>query len=224
MRTITTLLKLIFKPLQVIGLIRSYYYSLKIDNQGGKIIFINPLQKIKLVKKKGAKIHVHGNLIIQPHVRFDGPVLLYVGKNATFSLDGDFSIGQNTKIVVGPQAILQIGGKRNASVSAGITSDSFIMVNKSITIGYDFICAWNVFISDSDWHKIEGQNHQADVVIGDKVWIANNVNVLKGTKIGNGSIVASNTKVINKEYPDKVLISGPQGRVVRENVNWSPEI
>ena len=213
----------LFKPLKLVGLLRSYYYSSQIDNGDGKILFANPLQKIKLIKRKGAKLLISGRLFIQPHMKFDGPVLIYIGKNATLKIGGDFAIGQNTKIMVGPQAILQIGGKKNGSGS-GITSDSFIMVNKSITIGHDFICAWNVFISDSDWHKIEGQNHQSDVIIGDKVWIANNVNVLKGTRIGSGSIVASNTKVINKEYPERVLISGPQGKVVRENVNWTQSI
>ena len=117
-------------------------------------------------------------------------------------------------------AILTIGGRGEQS-GAGITADTLIMVAKHIEIGKDFVCAWNIFISDSDWHSIEGQPQQADVIIGDHVWVANSCSILKGAVIGDNSIVASHSKVTNKEFPKDSLLVGTPARVIKTNINWS---
>ena len=118
---------------------------------------------------------------------------------------------------------LTIGGKKFESAS-GITGNTLIMVEKKIEIGYDFICAWDVFISDSDWHSIENNHHQKDIKIGDHVWIANNTNILKGTVIGNNCVVSSCSKISNKVYGDNLLIGGIPAIVLKENISWKRDI
>ena len=51
----------------------------------------------------------------------------------------------------------------------------------------------NVVIYDSDFHTILNTQHElmnpdAPVTIGDHVWLATNVTVLKGSSIGSGSV------------------------------------
>lgn len=101
------------------------------------------------------------------------------------------------------------------------------MVYNSISIGSDLLCAWDVFISDSDWHLINRygttSDHHADIVIGDHVWIAPGCNILKGTNIGDGSIIA-NKSTTNKSYPTNTLIAGNPAKAIQHNINWSRDI
>jgi acetyltransferase-like isoleucine patch superfamily enzyme len=98
------------------------------------------------------------------------------------------------------------------------------LVYKKIEIGRDFVCAWNVFISDSDWHQIGKQSHQADIYIGDHVWIANSCSILKGSQIGNNCIVASYSKVIKSKYESDSMLAGTPARIVKSDIFWSRDI
>ncbi|MBN1186464.1 MAG: hypothetical protein JXB49_29580 [Bacteroidales bacterium] len=207
----------------IICKIRSRYYSRFISEGTGKIIINDPWLRVGIQKLTGAKLIVNGNLNISSHLGGTTPVKIFLQQNSILKIDGDFDIGQGVRISVSKNASLYFGGRRNASGS-GITSDTLIMVFYKIRIGYDFICSWNVFISDSDWHQIGTQVHYAEIIIGDNVWIANNCSILKGTRIGNGSIVASHSKVINKEYPSQVLIAGLPARIIKHDITWSRDI
>jgi acetyltransferase-like isoleucine patch superfamily enzyme len=200
--------------------VRSIYYSSKIDGGGGKIILTEPFIRFKFKKDKSSKLIVKGILKIIPHLGGNSPVVLTLSENSKFHVNGDFNIGQGVRIAVSNHATLVIGG-REKDKWCGITSDTLIMVSKKIDIGKDFVCAWNIFISDSDWHSIEGQPHQADVIIGDHVWVANSCSILKGAVISDNSIVASHSKVTNKSFSRDSLLAGTPARVIKTNINWS---
>lgn len=208
---------------KIICKIRSLYYTSKIDAGGGKIVIKDPLLKFNIRKHKSAKLNIKGQFVVSPHIGGRSPSLISLKQGSILDIKGDFIIGHGVRISLSENSSLLIGGKDKESGS-GITSDTLIMVNKRIEIGKDFLCAWNVFITDSDWHTIKGQNHQVDVIIGDHVWIANNNNILKGSHIGNNCIIASNSKVINKIFPDNVLIAGLPSRIIKEGIEWSRDI
>lgn len=203
--------------------IRSYWYSRKIDEGGGKIVLSDPWLRVKIEKEPGSKWIVKGKFRISSHIGGTAPVVISLRSNSLFQIDGDFIIGQGVRIAVYQNAELYFGGRKNESDS-GITADTLIMVYRKIRIGYDFICSWNVFISDSDWHRIDNQKHNLDVEIGNKVWIANNCSILKGSKIADGSIVASHSKVINKDYPPEALLAGTPAKMIKTGVTWSRDI
>ncbi|MBN1187872.1 MAG: hypothetical protein JXB49_36700 [Bacteroidales bacterium] len=210
-------------PKWVICQIRSIYYTNKIDTGGGKIIITDPFLKFRIHKEKSALLIVKGVLKVTPHMGGNNAVYIHLSINSCFQLDNDFILGQGVRIFLAKNAFLHIGGKDKESLS-GITSDTLIMVYQKIEIGKDFVCAWSVFISDCDWHQIEGQSFQKNVRIGDHVWIANNNNILKGTIIGDNSIVASNSKIINKTFPDNVLIAGIVPQIVKTSINWNRDL
>ncbi len=212
---------LIFK--NFICRIRSFYYSSMIDQGQGKFVINEPFLRIKIKKSENSKLVVKGIITIESHLGGKTAVAIILEKNAILEIAGDFIIGNGVRLSVGYNALLYFGGKYKESGS-GITSDTLIMANKSIIIGKDFLCAWGVFISDSDWHTINNMNHQADVVIGDHVWIANNSTVLKGSKIGDNSIIASQSKVSNKAYPTNSLLAGIPAKVVKTDITWSRDI
>lgn len=208
----------------IICKIKSIYYSAYLDKGStGKIIITNPYINIKVNKRKGSKLIANGNIVITSHIEGTNPIIISLGINSTLKIDGDFIIGNGVKMIISDNAFLYFGGK-NIESGSGITADSVIMCYKSITIGQDFLCAWNVFITDSDWHTIENKQHYGDVVIGNHVWIANNSSVLKGSTINDNSIVASQSKISNKSYPPDSMLAGIPAVVVKSNISWSRDI
>jgi len=203
--------------------IKSIYYSCYIDDGNGRFIIQDPNIKLRLKKNKGSKLLVNGTVIINSHIGGINPVVISLGVDSILEIAGDFSIGNGVKIILEEKAVLYFGGKEIESAS-GITSDTIIMCNKKISIGKDFLCAWGVFITDSDWHSIGDQFHQADVSIGNHVWIANNSSVLKGSNIGDNSIIASQSKVINKIFTSNSMLAGIPARVVKDDITWSRDV
>jgi acetyltransferase-like isoleucine patch superfamily enzyme len=202
---------------------RSIYYSSQIDEGNGKIVITNPFIRLKIRKGANSKLIINGQLKITPFIEGTSPIGIFLGANSTLNIEGDFTLGQGVRIMLNDSSLLNIGGKLVESDS-GITSDTLIMVQKKIFIGKDFLCAWNVFISDSDWHNIKGQKTQQDVFIGNHVWIANNCNILKGTIIDDNCMVSSQSKLINKQFPKGVLIGGIPAKILRENISWTRDI
>lgn len=147
------------------------------------------------------------------------PSSLRIGNNATLSVHGDFEIGPNVHISVSSDAELVLGGRKQATGS-GITCDTRIMAAKRIHIGPDTIIAWDVFITDSDWHRMEGAEMMEDVTIGDHVWIAHGASVLKGAVVPQGSIVAAKSLVQRAFDGTGLLLAGVPARIVREGVQW----
>ena len=202
---------------------RSIYFSSYIDEGSGQISVSDPWLRIKIKKSKGAKLIINGHFRITPHLGGTTPVRILLDCNSMLKIDGDFVIGHGVRLFVHENAFLYFGGKKFESDS-GITADTLIMTYKKISVGFDFICAWNVFISDSDWHLINTKPHYGDVTIGDHGWIANNCSVLKGSNIGNNSIVASHSKVINQKYASGSMLAGTPAKIVESDVNWSRDI
>lgn len=202
---------------------KSTYYTRKyVDGGNGRIVFTSAFLSLKIRKKKSSKLILSGNLVVNSFLEGRSPILIRLDEKACLKIDGDFSIGDGVRISLSSDAVLSIGGKQYES-DAGITSNTLILVNKRVEIGRDFVCSWNVFITDCDWHSISGQKYQQDVFIGDHVWVANSVNILKGSTIGNNCIVASNSKTANTEFPDNVLIAGVSS-VIRRDISWSRDI
>lgn len=53
------------------------------------------------------------------------------------------------------------------------------------------------------------------VTLADNVWIGDRVTILKGTSIGENSVVAAGA-VVSGEFPANVVIGGVPARVIRE--------
>jgi acetyltransferase-like isoleucine patch superfamily enzyme len=118
-----------------------------------------------------------------------------------------------------------------------------IYSRESIRIGKRLVSSWNVFIQDFDPHPIDPdlralQVHNicatfkpsygklekksldfrfptAPIELGDDIWIGANVTILKGVKVGSGSIIASNAVVTSGEYPARSILAGNPARVVK---------
>ncbi len=97
---------------------------------------------------------------------------------------------------------------------------------RGITIGDNLLTGTNVIITDNAHGSTGNLNilktppeeraleSKGTVTIGDNVWLANNVCVLPGVRIGNGVIVAANSCVTH-DLPDYCIAAGSPAKIVK---------
>jgi len=88
----------------------------------------------------------------------------------------------------------------------------FICAANYIEIGDDLLTGQNVITVDHEAHGNKPDERRqlgeiGKVIIGKNVWVGNNVTILKNSKIGDNSIVATGAVVIGK-FPVNVIIGG----------------
>jgi acetyltransferase-like isoleucine patch superfamily enzyme len=105
---------------------------------------------------------------------------------------------------------------RHMRVNAGTMLVSYA----EITIGDHCLIGEYVSIRDADHGTAPGslmrvQPHvSVPIRIGEDVWIARGVVVLKGVSIGDGSIIAANS-VVTKDVPAGVIAGGVPARIIK---------
>ncbi len=147
-------------------------------------------------------------------------------------------LGSNNALEFGPGCDLQKGhiwfsrndGRITVGARTHIAEVSLAVAEsgQSITIGSDCLFAWGIDIRCGDGHPIidlasGGRlNRAKPIVIEDHVWLAANVQVLKGVTVGAHSVVGSHS-VVTKSVPSHCVAVGIPARVVREGITWQQE-
>lgn len=148
--------------------------------------------------------------------------------------------GNNNKIIIkekcniGPDCIMLIEGSNCLiEIGAYVSMTRLIRLicqenNRKIIIREDCMLANNIVLRTSDSHPIficgskDRINNPEDIIIGKHVWIAPNTKIMKGAKIGGGSIVGSDT-TITREYPNNTLIIGRPAKIIKTDIEWTRE-
>jgi len=149
----------------------------------------------KYVKLVGhIRVVNQGRLIVEDRVLFNS----YIG---------------TSQLVVKEGAELTIG--RGVFVNYGADFCAL----KRIAIGEECRIGTHCIIMDSDFHEIELEKRQqrpapADVVLEPHTWIGNRVTILKGVRIGYGSVVAAGS-VVTKSVPRMSVVGGVPARIIR---------
>lgn len=161
---------------------------------------------------------------------------LYFGADVHMKATHFTFSGRPGRIEIGArvQTFGRIAVAHGSSVSIG--ADSFFnktclvqaWEGRTIAIGSGCLFG-HVNFRTSDTHSIidrgtgERINLARDIVLGDRVWLADNVDVFKGVHIGQGSIVGAHSLVV-KDIPEFSLAVGIPARVVKTNVTWDRRI
>ena len=102
-------------------------------------------------------------------------------------------------------------------------NNNFVAIaeHATITIGKRCLIGTNVEVYDSDFHGISVSDRRTSnpaaaksVVIKDDVFIGSNVKIMKGVKIGVGSVIANGSIVVG-EIPPGVIAGGNPARVLK---------
>ncbi len=157
--------------------------------------------------KLGAGCRFYGLPILRRHPRSD----ITIGSCCQFrSAEWSNLAGLNHRCVISTmkeKAILYIGANCGFS-GATIATEASVVIGDRVMVGA------NCFISDTDWHPLAPMQRAAGergtskpVTIENDVWLGANVVVLKGVCIGEGSVVAANSVVV-QSIPAGVLAAG----------------
>jgi acetyltransferase-like isoleucine patch superfamily enzyme len=162
--------------------------------------------------------------------------------NGRIEVGDDFTAYYNCKISSWGEGKIKIGA--HCSFGSGTRMDC----RESISIGEYVLISWDVLIADFDPHPIDpeerademqhsqnliwpnfsrGAGKKIDyktnfitrpILIEDKVWIGERALILKGVKIGYGSLVAAGA-VVTHDVPAYSVVAGNPARVVKKIEN-----
>lgn len=96
----------------------------------------------------------------------------------------------------------------------------------SFKFGNDCMFSKDVMIMVSDGHTIYDTktkkvlNKGMSVYLGNHVWLANNVTLLKDAYINDNSVVGTQTLVTKKISEKNVVIAGVPAKIVKRHINW----
>ena len=111
------------------------------------------------------------------------------------------------------------GARIEVGSSTYINRRTEMCAKSLVRIGARCAISWDVTITDSDYHQIEGSSAVAPVNIGDEVWVGARAIILKGVTVGSGAVIAAGA-VVSRDVPPRALVAGIPSRVIRENVSW----
>lgn len=133
---------------------------------------------------------------------------------------GHMELGRSVRIGEGTAVRCHEGSLR---IGDGVIFGNNNTVNAylDVDIGDDTILADWIYVSDFD-HQYQDPTTlirdqgiaKAPVRIGRDCWIGEKVSVLRGSWVGDGSVVGAQT-VVRGRYPDRSVIVGQPGRVVK---------
>jgi len=133
------------------------------------------------------------------------------------TLNGRATIGHGSKICV--------TGKLYLGRNFAITAESTIVCFKRVVFGDDCLVSWDSLIMDTDFHgvtSIDGRplNEDDEIIIGKKVWIGCRCLILKGSIVGDNSVIAAGTLLCKKVDGKNVIIGGIPGVILKKEISW----
>lgn len=176
----------------------------KLSNLKGKVIIANP-------RSFGI------------HFGFSG-VSIFDEKYQKSIWDNEGNVYFNSFATLGEGTRISNKGELRFGKGFRLTADSYIICYKKIEFGDDSLVSWNCSFMDTDFHKIMDAdehiiNNDSPIRIGDRVWIANGVSILKGTHIKDDVVIAAGSLISGKTI-DSNVIACSSGKVLKSNIKW----
>lgn len=192
--------------------------------------------KCKDIFHKKLKIVNRGAFRINKYI-VGGGCSLYIGRDSVLDHVQIHIVGYNNTIIVGERCYigrncsLFLEGNNTAIIignECNFTHDTQLCVQEDdskIEIGKDCMFSHHINVRTSDSHLIydvqtgKRMNPPQKVTVGDHVWVAPEVKIMKGCSIGQGSIIGS-CAIVTKDVPINSLVVGIPAKVVKSNISW----
>lgn len=185
--------------------------------------------------RKGIKIQCGGTFSRRVKIKNNGiGNILEFGKgcrlyDCTIQLFGDNNhvvidrdcVCKNLDIWISDGGLIHIGHNTHFTGEIHIAC----IEGKKVEIGERCLFSDKIVFRTGDSHSIlnfmgERLNPAKDIIIGNHVWIGQQVIVLKGAHVGNESIIGTRALVTGKDFEDNVIIAGSPAKVVKRDVTW----
>lgn len=218
-------IKILFKI--ILSLPKTIYFNFRVFDLKTAI-------KLPILIANNVKIlEIHKNSILIARNKIK-PFMIIIGlsgSNAINSTKGKVKLSKSSKIVFEGIARFAEGIVLYSNGGTAVFGDNFVS-NKNcfiafdlkITFGADVLLGWNVNIRDSDGHTIvsDGMRNKnvKEVKIGNHVWICANVDILKGSDIGNNNVIGYRSLVSGLKTSDNNLVVGFPAVVKKNEITW----
>jgi len=194
-------------------------FYLKLLNFG--IRRFKPKSDFKYLTKKGIDTKLN-------YVVLNGKPIISKYPNSTIKIESGVTLVSDTKD--------NVAGINHPVVLATLSEKAEIIIGKDSGLSGATICAAtsvkigvyvglgaNVCVYDTDFHPInpyerryeDHKTKSSPVVIEDYAWIGGNSIILKGVRIGKGSVVGAGS-VVTKDVPDFEIHAGNPARFIKK--------
>jgi acetyltransferase-like isoleucine patch superfamily enzyme len=152
--------------------------------------------------------------------RTDGPVFFGRGLELEIARRGEVRFGRFVWIGDGSkirchEGVVEIGEK------TVMGQECTISAYQRVRIGAECVIADRAMFIDFDHGVVEVERpirrqgiYKRDVEVGSNVWIGYGACILRGVRVGDNSIVGTNT-VVTKDVPANAVVAGVPARIVR---------
>lgn len=137
---------------------------------------------------------------------------LYIDENNLFDGKVEFVLGNEARISIGANS-------RFGNVT-------FISSFTDIEVGNDCLFSSGIVCRTIDGHHIFDLNSHKrinipkKIIVSNHVWVGQEVMLLGGASIGDGSVIGART-ITSSRFPKNVIIAGVPGKIIKENIIWN---
>lgn len=171
--------------------------------------------------------HVKNNgknnrLILEEGCRIYDSQIQFWGENNIVKIEHDCVL-KNVDMWISDGGVVEIGHNTHFSGKTHIAC----IEGKKVHIGKRCLFSDTITFRTGDSHSIldsdgERINKAKDIIIGDHVWIGQQVIILKGSTVGADSIVGTGSLLTGKTYNSNSVIAGSPAKIVKRCVSWDP--
>lgn len=166
------------------------------------------------------KVQRGNHIAIGEKVGLSGCSITIKGSNNSLSIGSGSRLRNMTIEIVGNGCTVEIGERCIIGHGCYLSAKE---ENIRLIIGNDCMFSRNVNILTSDGHPVFQEhrriNPARDIVIGNHVWLADNATVLKGTSVGDHTVVGIHS-LITRSIPENSVAVGIPAKVVKTGITW----
>lgn len=203
---------------KIIGLLFNFFYNIIIPppkftqkGRGNYIRFCNG----RFINGKNNRIIINNNCSLNRCQFFIS------GNNNTIIIGNECRLSKMIFWMQDDNNTIIVGDKTSIGERTGLTT----LEGTKIEIGKDCMLSFDISVRTSDSHSIMDENgnrinNAKDITIGNHCWIGSECLILKGTSLGDNSILGARS-ILTKQYTaTNCVLTGAPAKVIRENVNW----
>ncbi len=193
-----------------------------VDKNGNKRrVFFVPGVNVKF-KGKNSTVTFH-----EPLGKFSG-CKISCGDNAKISIGSSrYSVRKFLLLANGDNTVVEIG--KDFSVTSKCEVVMRPEPNLSLKIGNDCMFATNILLRPTDGHMIVDKetgdilNYGKDIEIGNHVWVAKDVTILKGAKIADNCVIGLGSVVTKPCLEPYSIYAGSPAKFIKTGIDWDRE-
>lgn len=213
----------------ILGLPKSFYWNIRLFG-------INKGIKLPLLFGKNCIVDVAVDTIELPSKLSTGMIKIginYGPFNKGSNQNTLFTVKTGARLIFRGQSHINEGGVINITSGTCVLGNNvsananfLLSCENNIEIGNDVLFGWNCTLIDGDGHDIINTankniiNSAEGIIIGNHVWCAAQVSILKGTVIKDDSVIGYGSIVTKKYEEANVIVAGQSGRIVKTGITW----